>query len=395
MMTQQPQKNRKLHRFKLLFKSTFPVLFVAGIVSTTALTGCADPLSSKPNLTNVALDKKVLFAPARKNTDKDSVSLTDGKILTGENGDLSRDPDAVKWIYPGRFNIAVDLGQLYHIDEIAIRLQNGNPTYTTNSGRMFPGWVEAFVSDDGENYTKVAEFSRWNPGEFPKYEIGQERGKAWMDRLRFKDLKAHGRWVGLRIYGNARTVSDEMYVFGSPASGKSVPNAEGKSSGFTVTHPQLYFHKPYLELANNIPLPVPIGLILPAKMDSADVHVDIDLPSGLEIAGGGIGKVEASSLTPQMLPGGGKRYSFAVEGVKGIKGYGNLYLQATSWKDGQEGELQYRFGDHQWQSPLLTIPVRAAHVPDAPRLKVVMHWVGLMIFPAAGPMHCRDFRSWD
>jgi len=342
-----------------------------------AIQANAAPLPPLENRIDLALGKEVLFSPAPKGTKAKNSGLTDGKISTSADHDLSQDKIAASWSYAGRVNLAVDLGEVCDIDEIAIRLQNGSPGYTTNAGRMFPGWVEAFVSDDGEQFTKVAEFSQWNAGDFDKFGIGQERGSTWIDCLRFKDLKAKGRWVGLRFDSTARTYSDELYVFGSPATAKTTAtNSAIKPTGFSVKHPEFYFHKPYLELANNIPLPVPVGFNVPADKERADLAVDIDVPPGVELKGGVIASQRAGSLKPQTLPDGWRRYSFSSSQKVAARYKGRLFFQATSWKDGQKGELRYRFTDKNWQSPSLTIPILAVHVPEAPRLKKIMASLG-------------------
>jgi hypothetical protein len=336
----------------------------------------AEPVPPTAGRTDLALGKKVVFSPTpnyrlTSRGDTDATDLTDGKLGKRATHQLWFESAAVGWSYPGRFNLAVDLGKPCNIDEIAIRLQNGS---SAGGGRQFPGWVEAFVSADGEHYTKVGEFSQWNRGDFKKFGIGQGRGTSWVDCLRFKDLKAQGRWVGLRIYGNAQAVSDELYVFGSAGGETQKPEA-GKASGFTVTHPQVYFHKPYLEVATNVSLPVPIGLDTPSAEGSA-VTLKIDVPAGLEIAAGSIGGMKVEESKPQGAADGGKRYTFSTKEGKSNKVFGRLYLQASGWKDGQKGELRYQFGDATWQSPLISIPVRAVNVPAAPRLKTIMASMG-------------------
>jgi hypothetical protein len=353
---------------------------LVGLLGAALLMGgagvMAEPTPPMAGRVDLALGKKVVFSPqpnysltAKGGTD--ATDLTDGKLGKRANHQLWFESAAVGWRYPGRFNLAVDLGKDCTMDEIAIRLQNGS---APNGGRQFPGWVEAFVSNDGEHYQKVGEFSQWNKGDFEKFGIGQGRGTSWVDCLRFKDLKARGRWMGLRIYGNAQAVSDELYVFGS-AGGDAQKAEAGQASGFTVTHPQVYFHKPYLEVATNVALPVPLGLTTPSE-DGSAVTLTLDIPAGLEIAGGSIAGVQAESLKPISLPDGGRQYTFSSEDSKTNKVFGRLYLQASGWKDGQKGELRYQFGDGQWQSPLISIPVRAVNVPAAPRLKTIMASMG-------------------
>jgi hypothetical protein len=371
---------------------------IAGLLGMTVLFGAitanAEPLPPMEGRTNLALGQKVLFSPppnysltAKGGTD--AMDLTDGKLSTRPDQMLWFESSSVGWTYPGRFNLAVDLGKPCDINEIAIRLQNGSPF---SGGRMFPGWVEAFVSNDGVHYQKVGEFSQWNKDDFLKFNIGQGMGKSWVDCLRFKDLKAHGRWVGLRMYGNGTTVSDELYVFGSPSSEAVKVASETTDASFTVTHPQVYFHKPFLELATNLALPVPLGLNLPEAAGS-DVNVKIDLPPGIDIASGSVSSTKISDLFPEQLSDGWKRYSFSVKNAKSDKVFGQLYLQATGLKDGQSSELRYQFGDDNWESAPVNIPVRAVNVPAAPRLKTIMASMGWWNSPAVDwPQELQAFR---
>jgi hypothetical protein len=376
---------------KNIFKPMNKFLILSALLSITGI-GCAAP---PQNPTNLALGKKVLFSPppnysptAKGNTD--ATNLTDGKISEQKNSRLWYENTSVGWSYPGRFNLAVDLGQNCDIDEIAIRLQNG----TVGGGILFPGWVEAFVSNDGEHYTKEAEFSRWNKGDFQKFDITQGKavGNTWVDTLRFQNLKTQGRFVGLRIYGSAMAVSDELYVFGSPDA-NAVTGNSGTPSDFTVTQPEVYFHKPYLELANNIPLPVPIGLNTPDE-NGSDVTLTLDLPPGLQIPGGKIGGIDVASVKPKVLSDGWSEYIFSAKAAKADKVFGQIYMQASGWKDGQTGALRYQFGDANWQSPPMRLPVRAVNVSAAPRLKTIMTSLGWWNGTACGwPDELATFRT--
>ena len=117
------------------------------------------PLEGRMNL---AAGRKVVFSPTpnyslTKKRDTDRTDLTDGKLTSREDRRLWFDSAAVGWSYGGRVNLAVDLEENCRIDEIAIRLLGGSP----QAGVSMPGWIEAFVSLDGENFVKVAECSRW------------------------------------------------------------------------------------------------------------------------------------------------------------------------------------------------------------------------------------------
>ena len=115
---------------------------------------------------NLAAGRTVVFAPRpayrlTQRNDTDPVDLTDGKLTQRPDRHIWFDSTAVGWSYGGRVNLAVDLGRMVRIDEIAVRLLGGSP----QAGISFPGWIEALVSDDGEHYVKVAECSRWRPGD--------------------------------------------------------------------------------------------------------------------------------------------------------------------------------------------------------------------------------------
>jgi hypothetical protein len=363
--------SRYILEISIMKKRTLLSLSIGFFVAT----GIAS-LSAAQAQTNLALGKTLLFSPAPNywataNGDTDATDLTDGKL--GKTQRLWSDPSAVGWTYPGRVNLALDLGQNSDVDEIAIRLQNGG---TVGTGIMFPGWVEAFVSEDGIHYAKVAEFSRWNPNDFQKFNIThiKARGNATVDVLRFQHLKTRGRYVGLKIYGSTITVSDEVRVLGTPATNDARENA-GTPSGFSVSQPEVYFHKPYLELASNTSLPIPVGLSTQAAAGS-DVTLRIDLPPGVTIPGGKIGGITVAPMQPKVLADGWNQYIFEATKAKADKIFGQVYMQAPGWKDGQSGELRYQFSSANWQSPQLSLPLRAVTVPAAPRLKNIMASLG-------------------
>jgi len=359
------------------FVLMFPLVALG--VSTIGLGARAgEPFPPSDGRTNLAIGKPVMFSP-RPNYDltakggTDATDLTDGKTVTRADQRLWFESGAVGWSYPGRVNLSVDLGRIRDIDEIAIRLQNGS----ASGGRHFPGWVEAFVSPDGEHYAKVAEFSRWNEGEFKKFGVGQERGESSVEALRFQNLKARGRFVGLRLYGNDLMVSDELYVFEKLGESGEPTAPETRPTGFTTSRPQVYFHKPCLELATNLALPVPLGMATPAAAPEGEkVNLYLDLPPGLELVGGRFDKTGAADEK------GWTRYALRGQGAGVGKDPGRgkvldrLYLRATGWSDGQRGELRYGFGGGEWTSGTLSIPVRAVEVPQAPRLKTIMATMG-------------------
>ena len=110
----------------------------------------ADELPPLKGRTNLAAGRPVIFSPTpnyylTRQGDTDAADLTDGRLTQREDRHMWFEPLAVGWSYAGRVNLAVDLGEMAAIEEIAIRFLGGSPQH----GISFPGWVEAFVSEDG------------------------------------------------------------------------------------------------------------------------------------------------------------------------------------------------------------------------------------------------------
>ncbi|MBL7039827.1 MAG: hypothetical protein ISR77_14415 [Pirellulaceae bacterium] len=352
------------------------LLMCAGLLVTPWLP--AAELPPTEGRTNLALGQTVVFAPEpnyslTQRNDTDATDLTDGELTKRADRHIWFDSTAVGWSYGGRVNLAVDLGRMARIDEVAVRLLGGSP----QAGINFPGWIEAFVSDDGENYVKVAECSRWRPGDFQRFGVPDDAGKGWIHCLRFKDLAARGRWVGLRMYVTGLAATDELYVFDSPLAETPDGAAPGQPSDFSVTRPQPYFHKPNLELATNICLPVPIGVVIPGdQANSEPLEMTLELPPGIELCGGQLAGQESEQAKPETMPDGRRRYQFIGPAKSSTKTFGRLYFQASGWKDDQTGSLRYRFRHADWESPIVELPVHAVEVPRAPRLKRMMVGLG-------------------
>jgi hypothetical protein len=367
-----------LHLQQNRFKAHLAALGAALLCGVSAPL-LAEELPPLEGRTNLAAGAAVQFAPnpnysITARNGQDASDLTDGQLTKREDREIWREPEAVGWSYGGRVNLALDLGKPCEINEIAIRLLGGSP----QPGISIPLWVEAFVSDDGERYTKVAEFSRWNQGDLKKFGVPEDKGKAWVHALRFENLKARGRWVGLRMYTNGVAVSDELYVFGQPVAGAEAGSTPSPAAdSFSVTQPQPYFHKPELILTTNLAAPLPIGLVTPdGKPATGKVELALDVPPGVLLRAGSIGKVPLETIAPEKLPDGGQRYRFSVDKPNADKVFGRLYVQASGWRDGQTGALRYRFAHDDWQSAGQSIPLRAVTVPQGPRLKKIMAGMG-------------------
>lgn len=327
---------------------------------------------------NLAVGRPVVFSPApdyglTARGGSDATDLTDGKLTRREDRRIWFDSSAVGWSYGGRVNLAVDLGRPARIDEIAMRLLGGSP----QAGISIPGWIEAFVSRDGEHYSKVGECSRWRQGDFQRFKVPDDAGEAWIHCLRFADLDVHGRWIALRMYTNGLSAADELYVFGEKAEDSPEAPVSGEAADFSVAHAQPYFHKPELVVATNVPGPVPVGIVVPPGGEREQpFSLTLDVPPGVVLRGGGVGSTKLEDVQPEQTSDGGTRYRFASPAESSTKVWGRLFFQASGWQDGQEGKLRYQFADGDWKSPPQELPLRAVQVPPAPRLKRIMAGLG-------------------
>ncbi len=328
---------------------------------------------------NLAAGCVVQFAPlpdygltARNNTD--ATDLTDGKLTDRKDLHMWFDSKAVGWSYGGRVNLAMDLGKHCQIEEIAIRLLTGSPS----AGISFPGWIEALVSEDGEHYVKVGECSRWRENDWARFGVPEERGKAVIHYLRFTNLQARGRWVGLRFYASGLTTSDEMYVFGKPdaQTTKQASSDSGQSpSDFSVTQIQPYFHKPELFLAKNLPQPVPEGVVAPLGAKGQQTEIRLELPRGVKFMGGTLGDEDLAGLAAEPTQDG-LAYRIKMSPKASNKVAARLYLQAEGLAGGERKPLLYSFQSSGWKSPVVALPIRAVTVPAAARPKRLMTSMG-------------------
>lgn len=345
-------------------------------------------VQGKPEPVNLAQGVGVRFLPNPSGGSENKVSrisraLTDGQYSQAKNGMVWRDPEVAVWKYRGRINMEIDLGQNARIDEVAIRLLGGSYEWG-GQGKGFPPEVEVFVSDDGEQYFRVGSYSRWAPGDQEKFGIPEDQGESWMHNLRFGDLQAQGRYVGVRIYGTGLSATDEIQVLGAPLpEPQASEEMNGEKGDFSVTRAQLYFHRPALQIATNAALPVPLGIVTPVPTIQDNLVMELELPRGVDLVGGTFGKQDLTEATAIDGQEGRKVYRFEVpEEVQdrfwnNRKHFGRLYFQATDWQQGQEGEMIYRFSDGaSWESPDYAISLQAVELEEAPRLEKIMTSLG-------------------
>ena len=324
--------------------------------------GCwaqSDPRDVDP-AQNLALNKSVTFLPApdyfyTAAGGADATDLTDGKATTSSH--LCGAPNTVEWLYPGRVNLAVDLGAVQPIDEVAMRFQGGSLTWPS-------GWVEAMVSDGpGQPYYKVAELSRWRPGDYQKYEVPTIGGTDWAYRLRFQNLKTRGRFVGIRFYGTAFTCSDQIYVFKGSQDPKAVVHPQAAITDFTVTDAQMYFHKPVVYVTSNIVTPLSIGSVAAPSPVAKPMSVSLTLPKGVTIAGGAVaGNPLSSAVIARARQTVQYIWNFNTKGVAD-KVFARLYVSGSPDR-GAKSELSYKLSWASYESPVITVPMQFIDVPQ-------------------------------
>ncbi|MFW5868531.1 MAG: hypothetical protein ACOCX2_11980, partial [Armatimonadota bacterium] len=322
---------------------------------------------------NIALGKTVSYAPAANyrltaKEGTDPVDLTDGELSDHHRGHLWFQSKCVGWSYAGRANLSLDLGRVEPIREIAIRIQGGAP----QGGIATPVYLAAVVSDDGETWRRVGEYSTFRRGDNQRFDVPRNEGEVWVHRFSFADLETRGRYVGLSLYGAGLTVADEMYVF----RGEHDPNACEMAAlpvmDFSVERPQMYLHKPYLAFTTNITTPNPVGLITPPEFEAEDVVVTLEFPPGVQLLdGGGFGREDdappMSEIEGRPIDDGWTRYEFAGGAPGSTKTWGRLFVTGD-WEDGREGEMRYHlsYADGT-QTPTAAVPLRAIEVPETPQ----------------------------
>lgn len=194
------------------------VLILVSLIVAPALTQEEEPVGRPfvldDNETNLALGRPYLYSsvPGYRLTtnETDLQDLTDGELGYRADEKIWWDANAVAWHGEPSVCIQLDLGETQPIGEIGIRLLGG----AEQSGLKFPDLVIALVSDDAENWRETGRFNRLDEQDIERFGVPAEEGVAWTYPLRFRDLQAAGRYVGLVIYGQTSFIaSDEMWVF--------------------------------------------------------------------------------------------------------------------------------------------------------------------------------------
>jgi len=286
--------------------------------------------------------------------------MTDGKLETP--GRLTADSTTVSWNFVGRVNVMVDLQKRCDINEVAMRFLRNNH-HSDNA----PVDMEIFVSDDGEHFVQVAARSPWtNPGLFDSDPIINSPD-ANIYTWRFPNMQnVRGRYVGFSFYAGGITATDELMVYGSEST-STVPSI-GTPSSFSMSEPQIYFHKPKFYILSNISAPQPIGVFMPAKL-KGDLQLELDLPPGISL------QSPVKETTTKVLSDGQTRAIITFKNISGVNRIlSRLYIKATA--PGKTGNIKYRYRFADWQSPDLQIPYSTFSVPATPAPKRLLTGFG-------------------
>lgn len=350
-------------------------------------TAYSDSRDTNPKI-NLALGKQVQYSPlpnyeltAKNNTD--SSDLTDGVLSDQPRGHLWFDSKCVGWSYANRCNLALDLGEVYPIDEVAIRIQGGSP----QAGICTPVWMELLLSDDGNIYRLAGEYSTFREGDESRFGVPKYDGKAWVHRFRFGNLRTRARFVGLRMYMTGLTVADELYIFRGDHDPQTCDLDALPATDFSVKSPQMYFHKPYLCFTTNVNTPNPIGLIMPPEARAQTVTVTMDLPRGTWLIDGGVGGTKVSDTKGEQVDGGAfTRYIFVAKAEKSTNSWGRIFI-GGNWRDKQTGQLRYfvKYASGA-TTPIISVPLRAIQVQPTPQPKKIVAGFGWYSLPG--------FKSW-
>jgi len=323
---------------------------------------------------NLALGKPALYLPApdyglTAEGDSDAQDLTDGRLTERADQCMWFETLAVGWSYSGRVNLALDLGEVQPIAEVAVRFMGGSP----QAGVTMPGWVELVVADTLEGpYHKVAEYSKWRPGEAARFGVPAYEGRPWVHRLRFTDLQTRGRYVGLRFYAGGLSCIDEMFVFAGEHDPRSATFDEASLTDFTLTQAAPYLHKPLAHVTSNIVTPLTLGCVAAPREAAEPMSVTLTLPEGVEALAGSVGGVPVA----EAQVGGALTFTFSTKG-ESTKTFGRLYLTGAP-RDGAAPELQYQLTWGGFQSPRVTVPMEFIEIPPQPvqprRLMTSLSW---------------------
>jgi hypothetical protein len=281
------------------------VVFSLALIALSQLLAAREPRDRDPAV-NLALGRKVVYLPrSQQRSEIAEVALTDGVLVEQADRQVWFGDRAVRWQYPGRVNLCLDLGETQPIDEVAVRFLGFWP-WDETGGICMPGWVEVMVADSLRGpYYKAAEYSKWTPGDREKYGIPRTTGEYFVFRLSFRDLRTSGRYVGIRFYSANFTFADELFVFRGEHAVADVERPAAALADFTVTDAQLYFHTPLVHVTSNIVTPLPVGCVAVESEAPKPLTIALSVPESVRIVGGHFYAVPFEKATVSLTLGRG------------------------------------------------------------------------------------------
>lgn len=354
------------------------------------------PLELPPGEENVALGRPYLFSaiPDYRLThnDTDLQDLTDGFIVAHDK--IWFDAGACAWYGDPHLNIRVDLGEVYPIKEIGIRLLGGRE----QAGLRFPAEVIVLVSDDGITWRQVGRFVKpgFGPEDGNPLGMPPEEGVAYTYPLRFSDLGTAGRYVNFKITGDSAFIaSDELWVLkgNHPVAGA---NRGTPYSGELIVHNfrpgalTAFFPKPRIYACNNAQsYQTLFGLDnRPEQTRNKAAEILVDLPDGVTLRrfklNPRFGGAVADQFATEQIEDGGRtftRYLIPTRGIW-IKEWGTLFLQ-TTWEEGRSGPLRLGCRWEGGEQEPEEYTIEAVHLPPVtpPRqLLICVAWMTQMFW---------------
>ncbi|MBM4045142.1 MAG: hypothetical protein FJ279_08510, partial [Planctomycetes bacterium] len=312
----------------------------------------------------------------------DLTDLTDGALSKRRDERIWFESHCVAWYGEPGANIVIDLGTVEGIGEITGRFLGGRE----QSGLRFPRRVQVAVSADGAEYRDVGLY-RKGPDD-AAFGVPAEEGKAWVHALRFKDLRARGRFVAFLLeFDGSFCAADELFVLGSDH-----PSSQDRL-GARVERPVVFPFGPnrYTAyplkgewFAGELETWTCIGGANTLADKAKPVTLILDLPREVILTKTMLneryGGQPAPAPSPREVAADGVAYHRYEIETRGLSEKFWLYLfWKTRQPDGWTGRA--RLGSR-WtggEQEMVAVTFRAVHIPKAPRpksLHVSLDWMG-------------------
>lgn len=287
---------------------------------------------------NLALGKEVWFSrtPNWRYTvrEDDPFKLTTGKLSERQDDRLLYAPDAVGWRDTGPIMMLIDLEESKPVGRVAVRFIGGGeyPMF------LFPKEIEVIASDDGKTFYRVSRRTKLLPGEkdladdLHTYYLAED-GKTYMHTFTF-DVDVKAKVIGLNVQPPGTfLVTDQIALIKGEESEARTIQQISQASRFDVIIDNLAF------IPRKEDLVITTNMVTPTWLDRVDHRPDgarkpfaeliLDLPKGLAVLEGSIGKVNPAVENED----GTIRWKVTNLDVRrqrnGMTGYGPFYIQVV------------------------------------------------------------------